>query len=133
MYLHDPHHPDIIGDAHAGSTKNTLSIRRCAACGALFAPPTTACSSCGSSHLETVASSGVGSVMSWRTVERLGKDGDREPMPLTIAIVELDEGPWVYTSIEGSLPSPPDRPVRVRLQPRPWTDGFPVFGIIPSP
>lgn len=133
MYRHEPHHTDGIGDPRGGTAKNTLIIQRCAACAALFAPHTPACSACGSSDLEAVASSGVGSILSWRTVERWGKAGDHEPVPLTIAIVELDEGPWVYTAIEGDSPSTLDRPTRVRFQPRPWTDGFPIFGIIANP
>ncbi|GGN77454.1 hypothetical protein GCM10011610_23910 [Nocardia rhizosphaerihabitans] len=48
---------------------------------------------------------------------------------MTIAIVELDEGPWVYTSIEGEVPVLRGRPVRVQFQPCPPEDRFPVFAV----
>ncbi len=49
--------------------------------------------------------------------------------PLTIAIVELDEGPWVYTSIQGEVPVRRGHPVRVQFQLCPPDDRFPVFAV----
>ncbi len=54
-------------------------------------------------------------------------------MPLTIAIVESDEGPWVYTSLEGEIPSLAGWSVRVRFQPHPSEDRFPVFAVSADP
>ncbi|WP_435824970.1 hypothetical protein [Nocardia rhamnosiphila] len=51
---------------------------------------------------------------------------------MTIAIVELDDGPWVYSTIEGDIPPFSDRPVRVRYEPRPREDRFPVFAVCPA-
>ncbi|SUA42755.1 Zn-ribbon domain-containing OB-fold protein [Nocardia africana] len=107
------------------STEEILMIRRCAKCDKLFAPLTVGCSSCASDSLERVPSSGVGSIVSWRVVDRAGADGALTSS--TVAIVELDEGPWVYTSLEGEVPLLSDRPVRVHFQPRPRDDRFPVF------
>ncbi|MEV5646782.1 OB-fold domain-containing protein [Nocardia sp. NPDC052254] len=76
-------------------------------------------------------SSGAGSVVSWRVVDRAGFRG--EPGSLTVAVVELDEGPWVYTSLEGEVPLVPDRPVRVHFQPCPREDRFPVFVVCADP
>ncbi|MGI5222923.1 Zn-ribbon domain-containing OB-fold protein [Nocardia sp. CA-290969] len=106
-----------------------LMIRRCGRCDRLFAPLTVDCSSCASSDLDWVPSSGAGSILSWRVVER-GVAG--AAAPLTIAIVELDEGPWVYTSIEGRIPAVSCGPVRVRFRPRPREDRFPVFAVSPE-
>ena len=106
-----------------------LMIRRCARCDRLFAPLTVDCASCASSDLEWVPSSGAGSILSWRVVER-GVAGIATP--LTIAIVELDEGPWVYSSVEGRIPVAPCRPVRVQFQPCPREDRFPVFAVAPE-
>ncbi|MEU4706794.1 hypothetical protein AB0G00_10195 [Nocardia salmonicida] len=66
--------------------------------------------------------------MSCRVVDRAAT-GMRGVRPLTIAIVELDEGPWVYTSIEGGLPPLQNCPVRVQFQSCSWDDGFPVFAV----
>ncbi|MET8427584.1 OB-fold domain-containing protein [Nocardia sp. NPDC004860] len=105
-----------------------MTIRRCAACDKLFAPLTPACSACASDDLEWVPSSGAGSIVSWRVVHR-ASDPHGELTPLTIAVVELDEGPWVYTSIEGEVPLISTGPVRVYFQPSPRQDGFPVFKV----
>ena len=117
--------PELRHRSHAGTTEEILMIRRCAKCDKLFAPLTAGCSSCASDDLERVPSSGVGSIVSWRVVDRAGAGG--APAPSTVAIVELDEGPWVYTSLEGEVPLLSDRPVRVHFQPRPRDDRFPVF------
>jgi hypothetical protein len=51
----------------------------------------------------------------------------------TIAIVALDEGPWMYTTIDGEIPPSSQRPVRVRFQATPRADRFPVFAISSDP
>ncbi|GGL17563.1 Zn-ribbon domain-containing OB-fold protein [Nocardia jinanensis] len=99
----------------------------------MFAPLTIECSSCASDSLDWVPSSGIGSILSWRVVDRAVAGVGGGPMPLTIAIVELDEGPWVYTSIEGDVPLWSSRPVRVRFQPQPREDRFPVFAVSSDP
>lgn len=118
------------GPATAERVAGVLMIRRCAGCDRLFAPLTVDCSACAVSDLEWVPSAGTGSILSWRVVER-GVTGTAAP--LTIAIVELDEGPWVYASIEGRIPVAPCGPVRVRFEPCPQEDRFPVFAVCPDP
>ncbi|MEU4310977.1 hypothetical protein [Nocardia sp. NPDC024068] len=54
-------------------------------------------------------------------------------MESTLAIVELDEGPWVYTAIDGELPRTARHPVRVRYQAPPRGDRFPIFGVSAAP
>ncbi|WP_280489439.1 Zn-ribbon domain-containing OB-fold protein [Nocardia carnea] len=119
--------PGSSGPTTAEHGPGILMIRRCARCDRLFAPLTVDCASCASSDLEPVPSCGAGSILSWRVVERGVTD---TAAPLTIAIVELDEGPWVYASIEGRIPAAPCGPVRVGFQPCPREDRFPVFAVI---
>ncbi|MBF6207362.1 IS110 family transposase [Streptomyces gardneri] len=83
--------------------------------------------------LERVPSSGAGSVVSRRVVDRTPTDRRGGLVPLTIAIVALDEGPWVYISLEGEIPRSPNGAVRVRFQPHPWEDRFPVFAVSADP
>lgn len=117
------------GRAMAERVAGVLMIRRCTGCDRLFAPLTVDCSACAASDLEWVPSAGVGVILSWRVVER-GVTG--AAAPLTIAIVELEEGPWVYASIEGQIPTTPCGPVRVRFEPCPQADRFPVFAVCPE-
>ncbi|RMI32246.1 Zn-ribbon domain-containing OB-fold protein [Nocardia stercoris] len=118
--------------AVAPRAEDQVLIRRCAACDKLYAPPTDSCSSCASRDLESVPSCGAGSIVSWRVVDR-DPTGVNGGQLLTIAIVELDEGPWVYTCIDGEVPASADGPVRVQFQPRPHDDRFPVFEVAPTP
>lgn len=102
-----------VGDLSLGDDKqpcadDMLMFHRCVRCAKLLAPITSACSSCGSGELERVPSSGVGSVVSWRVVDRAPIDRQGGLVPLTIAIVALDEGPWVYTCLEGEIPPSPN-------------------------
>ncbi|MTE15057.1 Zn-ribbon domain-containing OB-fold protein [Nocardia aurantiaca] len=106
-----------------------LTLRRCVVCRTLHAPFIATCSSCRSEDFEWADSSGFGSIVSWRLVYRAMDRGSTDVVPSTIAIVELDEGPWMYTTIEGDVPPVADGPVRVRFQPRPRTDSFPVFTV----
>ncbi|WP_246124532.1 Zn-ribbon domain-containing OB-fold protein [Nocardia bhagyanarayanae] len=98
----------------------------------MFAPLTAACATCQSSELEWVPSAGRGSIVSWRLVHRSVSGPHAAVEPLTTAVVELDEGPWVFTTIEGDGPLPTDESVRVRFQPRPRVDRFPVFVVCPD-
>ncbi|MEV4126826.1 OB-fold domain-containing protein [Nocardia sp. NPDC049707] len=107
-------------------------IRRCGRCCKLFAPLTAECSTCRTWDLEWSPSSGLGSIVSWRLVHRSMSRPHAQVMPLTIAIVELDEGPWVYATIEGDVAPGSKLPVRVRFEPRPRVDRFPVFAICPA-
>ncbi len=126
---HVKHSPNAVGSGSALGTDDRLMIYRCVRCAKLLAPIASGCSSCGSGELERVPSSGTGSVVSWRVVDRAPTDRQGGLVPLTIAIVELDEGPWVYTSLEGEIPSSSGRTVRVRFQPHPPEGRFPVFEV----
>ncbi|WP_223263651.1 Zn-ribbon domain-containing OB-fold protein [Rhodococcus sp. MTM3W5.2] len=77
-------------------------ILRCEACATLLAPEETACTSCGRDELERVRAAGTGTVVSWTVVDCSSVDLPLALVPCTLAIVELDEGPWIYTWIEGS-------------------------------
>ncbi len=107
----------------------SLMVRRCRQCDGLHAPTTAECATCRSRNLEWTASSGRGSVVSHRLVHRSVGIPHSEVVPLTIAIVELDDGPRIYATVEGDLSPFSDHPVRVRFVARPKYDRFPVFSI----
>lgn len=127
------HSPDRIRDDHVNTTACTpdgFMIRRCLACATLFAPSMARCSACSADEFEHVPTGGTGSVVCWRTVE-CAANALVEPVPATIAIVELDEGPWVYTTIEGDLPQSGHHGIRVRFRAPPRGDRFPIFVVHP--
>ncbi|MFQ6398767.1 Zn-ribbon domain-containing OB-fold protein [Nocardia sp. KC 131] len=124
-------HPYASSD-NPVSAESALMVRRCGRCNRLFSPLTAECSWCGACDLEWAPSSGLGSIVSWRLVHRSLNRPHAQVSPLTIAIVELDEGPWMYTTIEGDLPPIADQPIRVRFESRLRMDRFPVFAICPA-
>ncbi|MFE3002813.1 Zn-ribbon domain-containing OB-fold protein [Nocardia sp. NPDC059246] len=108
--------------------ETTFMVKRCRNCAALLSPLAGTCTSCKSTTLEWVPSCGQGAIVSWRVVYRVLPERSLEEWaPSQIAIVALDEGPWVYTTIEGEIPPSSDKPVRVRFEPGPSRGGFPVF------
>ncbi|WP_433665969.1 Zn-ribbon domain-containing OB-fold protein [Nocardia sp. CA-136227] len=111
----------------------SLMLRRCVGCRALHSPFIATCSSCRSEEFEWADSSGFGSIVSWRSVHRAPEQGSSDVVPALIAIVELDEGPWIHTTIEGDVPPTSDGPVRVRFEPRPRTDCFPAYTVCAEP
>lgn len=50
-------------------------------------------------------------------------------MSFSLVIVELDDGPWVYTFIEGEMSAGEGTPVRVQFQLSEPGERFPVFTV----
>ncbi len=69
----------------------------CNSCGAATCPPLGVCRACGAQDQRVAEMSGVGTVRTF-TVVRVAPEG-RTP-PYVVAMVELDEGPWVMGNLE---------------------------------
>jgi len=82
---------------------------------------------CGSDSLEPIDAAGSGVIVSSRVVERAPDPLRGAPCPSVLAIIELDEGPWMYSWIDGEVPVQPDRPVRVSLRSTQPAERFPRF------
>lgn len=108
--------------------QNCMEIQRCGSCTTLLGPNAVRCSSCRGVNLEAASCSGTGSIVSWKIVEPV-EVGLRVEAPVTLAIVELDDGPWLYSKIQGSCPDDLDARMRVEFQAPPSGDGFPIFGV----
>ncbi len=107
-------------------TETLLILRRCRGCGKVYAPPVDRCVSCLSRRFGGVAVSGAGSIVCWRELACPIR-AQAQPVAQTVAIVELDEGPWVYATIEGDLPPAVSHRPRVRFEKPARGDRFPVF------
>ncbi|QVI19493.1 OB-fold domain-containing protein [Nocardia tengchongensis] len=127
MFDHKPENPRHLNAPSGRHGGATLMIRRCTNCATLVAPMTKTCSSCRATTLDWVPSTGTGSIVSWKVAHHPSNIGTWEQS--TVAIVELDDGPWIYSTIDGELPPPSDQPIRVRYEPDPPEDQFPVFTI----
>jgi uncharacterized OB-fold protein len=69
-----------------------LTVRRCARCGHAARPDAATCPDCHSDDLQWATSRGTGTVVSRIVDHSPVGDGGR---PLTLGLVELDEGPWL--------------------------------------
>ncbi|WP_153503956.1 Zn-ribbon domain-containing OB-fold protein [Cumulibacter manganitolerans] len=87
-----------------------LLIRKCPA-GHVSAPHTTTCPRCGSTTLQWIEAAGTGVLASYAVINR--RDAD----PLPVAIVELDEGPWMRMQLQDVDPASlaTNDPVEVRF------------------
>lgn len=78
---------------------------RCLECGIIITPPISVCTSCGSSNLEITPISNKGKIKTF-TVIRVGPRGF--DTPYIVAMVELEDGPWVVGNVLGVNPDEAD-------------------------
>ncbi|WP_322762172.1 Zn-ribbon domain-containing OB-fold protein [Frankia sp. Cr2] len=112
----------------AGTERGELLIRRCDDCGHDNPPPASACARCHSAALTWTPARGTGSVVSWSVVHGPARDGG-PPARTTVAIVELDEGPWLHSRLAEVDPADVHAGLRVAVTFDRPTDGeaVPVF------
>jgi len=67
---------------------------KCNDCGAITCPPKNSCNKCGSRNLERVFLSGRGAIKTY-TVTYVAPTGYEKEAPYVVALVELEEGPWI--------------------------------------
>jgi len=82
-----------------GTRRHELMIQRCRECGSYQFYPRTNCTKCLSENVEWVKSNGKGKVYSFTIAYRPGGAAFVNDVPYNIAIVELDEGVRMPTSI----------------------------------
>jgi len=80
-----------------------LSGLKCNGCGELSAQPRLVCAKCGGQDLEAVELKGGGTIQTF-TVNYVAAEGRESEAPYIVAIVELDDGPWVMGNITGLKP-----------------------------
>ncbi len=89
------------------AAQETLLIKRCGGCDAWLGPEAGGCPGCGAvgaGGLIWAPASGQGILISWAVV-RPPLATPRAAVPAVLALVELDEGPWLHTLLETGDPS----------------------------
>ena len=87
-----------------GAAAGRLMIRRCAACDHWYPPDASDCAACGGTDLAWNRADGRATLVTWAVAYPRPRDlgtGDAVPPPAVLAIVELAEGPWLHTRLEG--------------------------------
>ena len=77
---------------------------KCQACGAITVPPKMVCRKCTSSNIDIVELSGKGKIKAFTTVN-VAAEGRESECPYILAMVELDEGPWLMGNLTGTDPT----------------------------
>ena len=108
-----------------GARRRTLMMQRCNSCGHHQFYPRSFCLRCRDDSVEWVAVSGRGTVYT-RTIIRRAASPDRA-VPYVNALVDLDEGPRLFTSLT-SLDIGIGDPVELVWQERGDAPPLPVFG-----
>jgi uncharacterized OB-fold protein len=78
-----------------------LLLRACKACGARHFMPRYLCPQCWSDQLEWIDSAGRGTVHSFSIVHRAPTPDFGGQTPYVIAMIDLEEGPRMFTNIVG--------------------------------
>lgn len=71
---------------------------KCRACGAITIPPKMVCRQCTSPDMEITQLKGTGKVQTFTSVF-VASEGRENECPYVIALVELDEGPWIMGNL----------------------------------
>lgn len=100
-----------------------LEGSRCRRCGRTFFPPKKACPYCGSLDTEPVELPKRGKVISW-TVEHAVPEGYRDSAPIIVALIELENGVRVISTLTDTRPEEVYEGMEVEATLRRlWTDG----------
>lgn len=75
----------------AGAVRGELRVQRCRSCGLHHHYPRIACPHCGSSELEWVTASGLGTVHTFTVIRQQGIPPFNEQVPFVVALVDLEE------------------------------------------
>jgi len=84
--------------------QNKLLGLKCKTCDTITAPPKMVCRECAGSDLEITELNGKGKIQTFTTVY-VPPEGREEESPYIIALVELDEGPWIMGNLTGTEPA----------------------------
>ncbi len=110
------------------AARRQLALQRCQRCRThqFFARPF--CVRCDADALEWVTASGAGTIYSMTTVHR--QVSPELPVPYVDALVDLDEGPRLLTTIVGDAAPRIGARVRVTWKERPDAPPLPVFEVV---
>jgi uncharacterized protein len=84
-----------------GTAAERLVIKRCEACDRWFAPDAASCPGCGTEELTWAEATGRGSLVTWTISHGRPAPDGTAPGPAVLALVELEEGPWLYARLDG--------------------------------
>lgn len=94
------------GPFWAAAKGHKLSLQKCGTCGSFRFPPSPLCPECTAMGGEWAELSGRGKVSSFVVFHRAYHKSFEGDLPYAVALIELDEGPRLISSVVGT---PPDQ------------------------
>lgn len=85
-------------DYSKGLTKGKLLGLKCKGCGNITIPPKMTCQECGGTDLEIVEVKKQGKIVTFTNVN-VAPEGRQNEVPYIIALVMLEEGPWIMGNL----------------------------------
>ena len=96
-----PQPDDLSRPFFEGANRGELMLQKCGDCGAWLAPGSRACSECLGESLTWQAASGQATLFTFAVMHQRYHPGFADELPYNIAVVQLDEGPRLSTTIVG--------------------------------
>lgn len=96
FFMGAPEHSDAFFDA---AREGKLLIQKCASCGMFQFYPREVCVHCGSADVDWAQASGRGTVHTFTVIHQQGMPGWRDEAPYVAAIIDLDEGPRMTSTV----------------------------------
>ena len=90
---------DLTRPFWTATAQGRLLLPHCKACGQHFFRPEVACTHCFATDWQWVQASGRGTLYSYSVVHRAPAPGFA--VPLALAVVELEEGPMMFSNLVG--------------------------------
>ncbi|MEQ8175653.1 MAG: Zn-ribbon domain-containing OB-fold protein [Syntrophomonadaceae bacterium] len=78
--------------------KDKLMGLKCNDCGNVTCPPMMVCHACAGTNQEVIELAGTGKIVTF-TTSYINSEGREGEIPITIVMVELDEGPWIMGNL----------------------------------
>ncbi|MGH3401964.1 MAG: Zn-ribbon domain-containing OB-fold protein [Streptosporangiaceae bacterium] len=111
---------------------HALAVQHCVACDRYYFPPADRCATCLSAEVSWAPVSGLGAVWSHVTMHRVYRPDYERDVPYNIAIVELDEGPKLWTNVVDIDPADVVVGLRVRVRYDDVTDDLTLARFVPN-
>jgi uncharacterized OB-fold protein len=111
------------------AARGQLLILQCGDCQESSAPQARHCAFCSSADLDWVPSAGRGEIVTWAVPHRR-EHGSTEPA-YVVAIVQLEEGPWMYVNGPPDVALRAGQPVSITFAPVDGGESLPVLAASP--
>lgn len=102
-----------------GCLKHELRFQQCSDCGHVRWPPSDLCPKCHATGVAWLISRGTGRVYTFAVYHTAYHPGFTADLPYTVAVVALDEGPRLMTTVVGCRPDEVRCDMRVEVL---WED-----------